>query len=255
MGILEGRIAILTGASSGVGYGAALRFAQEGATVVACARRLDKLEELKADAAARGFTGTIIPQQCDVASDDDLDAAVARAIAEGGTVHILANIAQGGLGEQHYIIDTTEENAMLFYRGGPISTMLLMQKCFPYMSEQHYGRIVNCASGAGLGGQAGFAGYAMAKGAILSLTRTAAQEWGQFGIVTNVFCPVTAADSFQTSEQGKAALAAVSAMSPVRRMGTAYEDTSPMIAFLASEGAGYINGQTVSICGGLTMVR
>jgi len=253
MGILEQRVAILTGASSGVGYGAALRFAAEGAVVVACARRLDKLEELQQ--AAAGLPGQIVPLACDVAVEADLDKAVRTAVEGFGTVHILANIAQGGLDIQQPILDTTVDNALVFYRTGPIASMLLMQKCFPYMKEQHYGRIVNCASGAGLTGQAGFAGYAMAKGAILALTRTAALEWGQFGIVSNVFCPVTMAESFHTSAQGEAALKAIEQMSPVRRLGLAYEDTSPMIAFLASEGAGYVNGQTVSICGGLTMVR
>ncbi|MDR1710337.1 MAG: SDR family oxidoreductase [Propionibacteriaceae bacterium] len=253
MGILSGRVAILTGASSGVGYGAAKRCAEEGATVIACARRLDRLESLAAETAA--MEGRIVPQQCDVGVEADLDAAVARAIAEGGTVHALINIAQGGLDIQQPILDTTPDNALVFYRTGPIASLLLMQKCFPYMKEQGYGRIVNCASGAGVTGQAGFAGYAMAKGAILALTRTAAQEWGKFGIVSNVFLPVIRADSFDTSEQGKMAAKMVAQMSPVRKLGDPYEDGSPMVAFLASEGARYINAQTIAIDGGLTPTR
>lgn len=250
MGILEGRTAIVTGASSGVGYGCALRFAEEGANVVACARRLEKLEDLKKAAPP----GKIVAVKCDIGKEADLDGVVKAAIGNFGTVHILANIAQGGLFEQADINGTTVENALLYFMTGPIASMLLMQKCFPYMKEQHYGRIINCASGAGVNGRAGFAGYGMAKGAILALTRTAANEWGQFGIVTNVFLPVSKADGFDASEQGRAAAAAVEKMSPVRRFGEAYADVSPMVTFLASEGASYINGQTISICGGLLML-
>ena len=89
MGILEGKIAVITGASSGVGYGCAVRFAEEGANVVACARRMERLEKLRDEAA--GMAGTIIPQRCDIGVEADLDTVVKNAVEMFGTIDILAN--------------------------------------------------------------------------------------------------------------------------------------------------------------------
>ncbi|WP_326974523.1 SDR family NAD(P)-dependent oxidoreductase [Caproicibacter sp. BJN0012] len=252
MGILDGRKAILVGASSGVGYGTALRFAQEGADVIAAARRLERLEALAQDAKDRRFSGKIIPIQCDILKEDDLNKIVDTCIDEFGRIDILACIAQAGLNDQHYTMETNADNARMFFDGGPIYTMLLIQKCMPYFQRQHYGRIVTCASGAGVSPTVGFTGYSMAKAGIVALTRLCAKEFGQYGVVTNCFLPVIKADAFDTSEQGKAAMAAVQKMIPVGYVGDAYKDASPIVAFMASEDAHYMNGQFISICGGLS---
>ena len=252
MGILSERKAIVIGASSGVGYGAALRFAEEGADVIAAARRLDKLEELAGEARGKGFAGRIIPVQCDVMNEDDLDSTVKRCTDEFGRIDILACIAQNGLYAQNYTMQTTPENARLFFDGGPVYTMLMIQKCMPYFEKQSYGRIITCASSAGLNATPGFTGYSMAKAGIIALTRLCAKEFGKYGVVTNCFLPVTMADSFTSSDQSEAALQAVKAMSPVGYIGDPYEDCSPVLAFLASEGAHYLNGQFIAIDGGLS---
>lgn len=252
MGILEGRAALLVGASSGVGYGCALRFAEEGANVLACARRLDRLERLAAQAA--GFSGKIVPETCDVNKEEDLDKVVQRTIAEFGKVEILACIAQGGLDHPTDLINATPELALESWRTGPLYTMLLMQKCFPYMKEQHYGRIITCASGAAVSGVPGFSSYAMAKGGIMALTRVAAHEWGRFGITVNCFLPVIKGESFDTSPQGRAAAEQIVMMSPLGLFGDAYEDGSPAVAFLASEGAHYLTSQFIGVDGGLSQL-
>jgi len=254
MGILEGRKAIVTGASSGAGYGCALRFAEEGADVVAGARRLERLEKLQADAKERGFAGRIIPVACDILKEEDLDTLVKTCADEFGAIDILACIAQSGLDDQHFTMETTPENARLFFDGGPVYTMLLIQKCMPYFEKQHYGRIITCASGAALSTTVGFTGYSMAKAGIVALTRLCAKEFGKYGVVTNCFLPVSAADSFLTSEQGKAALGAIAKMSPVGYVGDPYKDLSPVLAFLASEGAHYMNGQFLALDGGLSPI-
>jgi NAD(P)-dependent dehydrogenase (short-subunit alcohol dehydrogenase family) len=254
MGILDGRAALLVGASSGLGYGCALRFAQDGADVVAAARRLDRLEELADEARRRGFPGRVVPVRCDVDDEANLDAAVARTIDEFGKVEILACIAQGGLDAQTYLHETTAEQALESYRTGPLYTMLLMQKCLPHMKEQHYGRIITCASGSAVSSTTGFAAYAMAKAAVMTLTRNAAQEWGRYGIVTNCVLPVTKNDHFGQDPQSAAALEAIQRMSPVGYLGDPYDDASPIVSFLASEGAHYLNGQMIGICGGLQML-
>ncbi|MDR1320587.1 MAG: SDR family oxidoreductase [Gracilibacteraceae bacterium] len=254
MGILENRKAILVGASSGVGYGCALRFAEEGADVVVGARRLEKLEALVDDAKQRGFAGKIIPVECDVANEADLDKIINKTVELFGRIDILACIAQGGLYQQTYFMDTTPELANIYYQTGPIYTMLMIQKCMPYFEKQHYGRIITCASGSGVSNTPGFTGYAMAKAAIMAITRKASKEFGKLGVVTNCFLPVIKNDVFGTDEQSKIAEKATLAASPVGFMGDAYEHCSPVVAFMASEGAGYMNGQFIGVCGGLQML-
>lgn len=250
MGILEGKVAILTGASSGVGYGCALRFAEEGAKVIACARRLENLEKLRAEAIAHEYSGEIIPQKCDIMVDEDLDAAVSKAVKLFGTVHILANIAQYGLGVSEPLESASLKVIMDYFLGGPIASMKLMQKCFPYMKAQHYGRIINCSTEAAARGMSGFSGYGMAKSAIESLTRNAAVEWGQYGITANTFVPFIMTEGYTLSKRGLMIASKVALQNPTRKFGKPYEDCSPMIAFLASEGAGYINGELINISGG-----
>jgi NAD(P)-dependent dehydrogenase (short-subunit alcohol dehydrogenase family) len=254
MGILSGRVAILVGASSGVGYGCALDFAREGATVVAAARRLEKLEELAKDAAERGFEGKIHPVTCDAAKESDLDKIVKFTVDTFGRIEILACIAQGGLNHQTYLLEATEEEALDFYRTGPIYTMKLIQKCHPYMKAQKYGRVITCASGSAVSSTTGFDLYAMCKAAIMTLTRKAAQEFGRDGIVTNCIFPVIKNDIFGQDAQSADALEKIERGSPVGRLGDAFTDGAPMVSFLASEGARYINGQMIGICGGIQVL-
>ncbi len=256
MGMLENRVALVVGASSGVGYGTALRFAKEGATVIASARRLEKLEELKQDAIDRGFTGTIVPCKCDIMKEEDLDAMVKLAADSYGRIDILLCIAQNGLNDQRFTMDVTPDNARLFFDGGPVYTLQLIQKCMPYFEKQHYGRVITCASGAGTcgGTTPGFTSYGMAKAAIVALTRYCAKEFGQYGVTTNCFLPVAMADGYNTSDQGRAALKMLEETIPVRYLGEAYDDIAPVLAFLASEDAKYVNGQFLSLDGGYNLI-
>jgi NAD(P)-dependent dehydrogenase (short-subunit alcohol dehydrogenase family) len=252
MGILGGRIAIVTGASSGIGRGCAVRFAEEGATVVACARRLDKLKDVVDEIKARG--GRALAIACDVAKEENIDNVVNTTIKEFGRVDILANIAQGGLEQQEYLIEVTPKRLLDVYITGPLQSLLFMQKCFPHMKKHGYGRIINCSSHSMLMGTPGFSAYEMAKGAVSALTRNASQEWAKFGIVTNVFLPVIRTEAFNNSEQGKVAAKQLESSIPVGRFGLPYEDCSPIVAFMASEGAGYLNGQTIAVDGGNSLI-
>ncbi|HVW47739.1 MAG TPA: SDR family oxidoreductase, partial [Solirubrobacterales bacterium] len=226
MGILDGRKAIVVGASSGVGYGCALRFAEEGAEVLACARRLDRLEGLAADAAGRGFPGKITAMTCDVTVEEDIDRVVSHTREELGRIDILACIAQGGMRHQTYLMETTAEDAFEYYTGGPLYTLRFMQKVFPVMKEQHYGRIITCASHGAVTGQPGFTAYDMAKGAIMALTRIAAHEWAKEGIVTNCFLPVVQNELYGQDPQSTAAREQLEEIIPVGYFGKAYEDAS-----------------------------
>jgi 3-oxoacyl-[acyl-carrier protein] reductase len=252
VGILQDRVAIVTGASSGAGHGAARRFAEEGAIVVATARRKDRLDALVKDIEANGGRAIAVP--CDIYKRDEIDNVVDTTIAQFGKVDILANIGQGGLDQQTHLIDVTEENASNAFAGGPLQALWFMQKCFPHMKERNYGRIINCGSQSAIMGLPGFASYQMGKAAVQALTRTASQEWAKYGIVTNVVLPAHWSDAFALSPQGIEAGNAAAASSPMGRLGQPYEDVSPMITFLASEAAGYINGQSIAIDGGVRLI-
>ncbi len=252
MAILKSRTAIVVGANSGIGYGCALRFAEEGADVLACDIRSDGLEKLSEQAV--GMDGKIVTMTCDVAKEDDLNKVVQRAVSEFGRIEILACIAQGGMAHPTTLLDATPELALESYVTGPLYSMLLMQQCFPYMKAQQYGRIITCASGSAVSGTPGFASYAMAKGAIMSLTRFAAKELGRFGITVNCFLPVIKGANFDASPEGKAAAEMIVKMSPVGYFGEAYADCSPILAFMASEQSHYMNGQMIGICGGIQIL-
>jgi len=252
MGILKNRVAIITGASSGVGKGCAEYFAEQGAIIVACARRLEKLEELSNEVSRKG--GKMLPVRCDVGIEDDIAHVVETTIKEFGKVDILANIAQGDLDKPNYLVDTTYELALDSFKTGAAASMLFMQKCFPYMKEANYGRIINCASASALIGTPGFAAYEMAKGGVMALTRNAAKEWAQYGIVTNCFLPMILTESFEKSEQGKAAAKKITEQIPTRYFGKPYEDCGPIVAFMASEEARYLNGQMIGVDGGFHLL-
>lgn len=255
MGILDGKVAIIVGASSGVGYGCALRYAEEGAHVVAAARRLNKLEELKADVEGKGFTGTVLPVQCDIYKEDDLDNLVDVAVKEYGHIDVLACIAQGALNDQHDLEHTDTANALSFFKGGPVYTLYLTQKVRPIMAEQGKGKIITCASGAGIRYTPHTTSYGMAKAAIISLTKTIAMEYGKYGIRCNCFLPVIQNDFFDKAELGKddpgIPVSIMKMLSPIGKMDGSYADGSPMLAWLGSDQSDYINGQVFEIDGGI----
>jgi len=251
MGTLSGRTAIVVGASAGGGYGISLRFAEEGANVVAAARRVERLERLVEDAKGRGFEGRIVPIGCDVDSEADLDAVVQRAVDEFGGVDILVCVAQGGGTRYSDVSETSRDVAIGQFVGGPGYTMHLMQKVLPHMRAKHYGRIITCTSAGGLGGAPGINAYSMAKAAIVALTKNAAVAWGQYGITVNSFMPINSNDSEDSRIMADPPQEFLDSI-PVRFLGDPYEHLSPMIAFLASEPAGYVTGQVIGIDGGLS---
>jgi NAD(P)-dependent dehydrogenase (short-subunit alcohol dehydrogenase family) len=252
MGALADRVAIITGAAGGIGGGCARRFAEEDAKLVLTDINEHGLEELVTVIEADGHP--VVGVRCDIAIVGDIDRVVATAVDRFGRIDILANIAQGGLEEHTRLEDATIETATNAFVTGPLQSMLFMQKCLPYMREQGYGRIINTASHAALLGFPGFASYEMAKGAIMALTRTASQEWGHYGIVTNTILPGARTPAYELSEEAMEALEEYEAKNPLGRVGLPYEDCAPLYLFLASEGACYVNGQAIGVDGGVNLI-
>jgi len=247
MGLLQDRVAIVTGASSGIGRACARHYAAEGARVVVCARRKSLLDQLADEIGAAG--GTALAVTCDIADPAQIKAVVDAAIATFGKIDILANIAQGGMDEQEYLTETSEERAVYMFRTAAVQSLQFMQACLPHMQARHYGRIINTGSHAAVKGEPGFAAYAIAKSAVTGLSRVAAKEWAQFGIVTNTILPVVRTEAYDKTPQGRQSAERLAGTNPTGRFGTP-EDCTALLAFLASEGAGYVNGQVIGLDGG-----
>ena len=243
---LEGRVAIVTGASSGVGRGLAKVLAENGAKICACARRVEKLEELKAEVEA--FGGEVLPVACDVTDVGQIRNVVAQCAERFGGIDILVNCAQGAM-QYREINDIDEAYALEAFGSGALATLMFMKECFPYMKESGRGRIINTASAAGYDGNAGFGADGMAKEAIRAITRTAASEWGQYGITANVFLPIIATDFFRETQP--AALKSLEAKTPLGYIGTTEADCAPLIVLLVSDEGGYFTGQSYMVDGGI----
>jgi len=252
VGRLTGRVAIVTGAASGIGRGVTRRYVDEGAAVVAADINSGSLHELADELA--GSSGRVAAIRCDVGVEAEIDQVVRTALDRFGQVDILANIAQGNMDNPGLLRDTSPEQAMRSFVTGPLQSMLFMQKCLPTMMARHYGRVLNFASHSAVMGSPGFAAYELAKGAIQALTRNASQEWAAHGITTNCILPILRTPAYDLSPQGRAAADQLQESIPVGRFGTPYEDCGPLMVFLASEDAGYINGQMIGLDGGYRLI-
>ena len=245
--VLDGRVAIVTGARRGIGKAEAVALAAAGARVVAC-DLIEDMAELSEEIAAVG--GECLTLKCDVTKKDEIQRVVDTTIARFGKVDILVNNAQAAL-EPVPWEELTDELVELSLSSGPVASWRFMQACYPHMKAQKWGRIINTASGASRGGVANFGHYAMAKGAIASLTYAAATDWSRHGITVNVIYPAILTESLKAwidsdPEHKKALEAEV----PVGFVGEADTDLAPIIVFLASEGARYMTGHPFFIDGG-----
>ncbi len=240
---LSGRRVILTGGASGIGRAAALRLAQEG-----CVLGIFDLDEEGAKATATQCGGAQA-FRVDIADRDQ----VAAAAAAFGPADGLANIA--GWDTPVNFLDTDRalwDKVVRINLYGPLNMHHVVVRG---MAERGFGRVVNVASDAGRVGSSGEAVYAACKGGIIAFTKTLARELARKGVTLNVVCPgpteTPLFDNFRAASPsiGDALARAI----PLRRLGRP-DDYAGMIAFLLSDDAGYMTGQTISVSGGLTMV-
>jgi len=258
-GILEGRVAIVTGAGRGIGRGVAVELAREGAKVVVASRSRNSIDETLAEI---GHRSAAIGVVCDVASKQDILASVAGAVEAFGGLDILVNNAQAhgtreatdralGLTPLEDFRDGEWEHALLT---GPTASYRFMKAAFPYLKVSGRGRVINFSSTLGMRGSAGSVAYNAAKEAIRALTRTAANEWGRHGITCNVINPAIETDGLRSfiehdPESGAAAMRDV----PMRRWGDIYRDGGRVAVFIASDDASYLTGMTFMVDGGKFM--
>jgi 3-oxoacyl-[acyl-carrier protein] reductase len=242
-----GRVALVSGASQGIGRACALRLALEGATVALAARSLDKLEALAAEITAAG--GTASAYTLDIASEDSIKACAKAVIAAHGKVDILVNnagITKDGLALRMKLADFDD-----VLRANLTGSFLLTQAVISSMMKGRWGRVINITSVVGETGAAGQANYAASKAGLIGLTKSLAREFASRSITVNAIAPgfiQTAMTDVLTEDQKTGILGQI----PLARYG-GVEDIAAAVTFLASEGAGYITGHTLDVNGGMYM--
>lgn len=250
---LTGRVAVVTGASTGLGLQMAKAFASQGANLVLLARRIKLLQE-NAEAITKEFGVEVLPFACDITSTEQVKAAVNATIERFGRVDILMNNAgTGAVAPAEEITDEQFKHEMDIDLFG---TFVCAREFGKKMIEAKYGRIINIASMYGLVGNmiVGSSPYHAAKGGVVNLTRALAAEWGKYGITVNSICPGYFYTDLTTETLDSDFFQAIAKRSiPLERYGRAGElDTCAL--FLASNNSTYVNGQNIAVDGGYTCI-
>jgi 3-oxoacyl-[acyl-carrier protein] reductase len=250
MGRFDARVAVVTGAARGIGFGTARRFAEEGAAVAV----IDLDESAATEAAAR-VSADAIGIGCNVADAASVDAAVERVVAELGGIHVLVNNA--GITRDNLLFKMTEEDWDLVMGVHLKGAFLMSKAAQKHFVAQKYGKIVNLSSTSALGNR-GQANYSAAKMGVQGFTRTLGIELGPFGINVNAIAPGFIATEMTDATAARLGVGVeefremAAAANPVRRVGYP-EDIAAAAAFLCSDEASYITGQTLYVDGGVTL--
>ena len=244
---LSGRVALVTGASQGIGRACAMELARAGATVALAARSVEKLEAVAAEIAAAG--GQARAYALDVSSEESIKSCVKTVIADLGKVEILVNnagIAKDGLAMRMKLADFED-----VIRINLTGAFLLSQAVMSSMMKVRWGRMINITSVVGEMGAAGQANYAASKAGMIGLTKSLARELASRGITVNAIAPGFI-QTAMTNELTDAQKAAILGHIPLARYGCD-ADIAAAVAFLASDGAAYITGHTLDVNGGMYM--
>jgi NAD(P)-dependent dehydrogenase (short-subunit alcohol dehydrogenase family) len=248
---LSGKVALVTGASSGIGRASAIALANQGAKVVVAARRIDKLDALAAEIKSHGKEALAV--QMDVLKKTDIDNAVATAVKTFGRLDILLNNA--GVGALSPALDMTEEMWDKVLNTNLRAYFFVAQAAAREMVKNKWGRIISIASilSGGVGsGMTGAVNYCASKGGVVAMTEALADEFALQGITVNAIGPgFIETDMTQQVQQMPDFYKALLTRIPMARFGKA-EEIAAVVAFLASEEASYTTGATLYIDGGWT---
>ncbi len=242
-----GRVALVTGASRGLGRAAALRLLERGASVAVNVRDAARADTLAADLGDRAFAAP-----GDIVGPGVPEDVVARVLARFGRLDIVVNNAAHALGTRLEAL--TAEEWRLALEVNLTAPFLLTKAAIPAMKHQRYGRVINISSTAGrMVSTLGGAHYTASKTGLLGFTRAAAKELGRFGITVNAVCPGMIDTELTRETATEERLNHLAQGYPVPRLGTALE-VADLICFAASEAAGYITGASLDINGGDLMM-
>jgi len=251
---LSGRVALVTGASSGLGAQFARVLAKAGAGVALAGRRVERLKTLRAEIEAEGGDAHVVPM--DVTDPDGIRSGIAHTETEMGTIDILVN--NSGVATTQRLVETTPDDFDYVFDVNVRGAFFVAQEVGKRMIARAQGaapgtfiggRIVNIASMAGLRVLGRIGVYAMSKAAVIHMTRAMAFEWGRFGINVNAICPGYI-DTPMTAPMTPLVRAAVLARTPLGRTGEP-RDVARTALFLVSEDGAFYTGQWLSPNGGL----
>ncbi len=245
---LSGKVAIVTGASRGLGQYFARALAKAGADLVITSRKLSSLAEFSQEIESLGRRALAV--QLDVLSQSDIDNMVQMTIEEYGNVDILVNNA--GLNIRKPSAELSWQDWDTVLDTNLKGSFFCAQAVAKEMIKRNYGRIINIGSCTCVFGMEGIAPYTASRGAILSMTRSLAAEWGKFGITVNVLAP----GWFKTAQsaalyENEEWLNQINSRIPLNRVGQP-NDLDGTVVFLASDASGYITGQMILVDGGFT---
>ena len=249
---LKNRVAVVSGASSGLGKQMARAFAHQGASLVILARRVEKLEELKSELESDGTK--VLAIKCDVTSTEDINNAASTAEREFGRVDILVNCA--GSSKDKGVLDMADDE-WDFTIGTDLTSVFKMTRAFGnIMKKNNYGRIINIASMYGMVGNSEIPtiAYHSSKGGVINFTRAAAAELAPYNITVNCICPGYFYTELTTAVLDTPRFQEFAGSHvPMKRYGREGELNAGVI-FLASEEASYVTGVILPIDGGYTAV-
>jgi 3-oxoacyl-[acyl-carrier protein] reductase len=244
---LAGRVALVTGASQGIGRACAIRLASEGAAVAVAARNREKLDELVSEIKASGGNAAAFP--LDVSDEEQIKGTFKAVLGQLGKIDILVNNA--GITRDQLVMRMKRADWDMVLNTNLTSAYCCIQQVIGSMLKQRWGRIINVSSIFGQMGQAGQANYAASKAGLIGLTMAIAREVASRSITCNAVAPgfiETAMTSGLADDVKQTGLKLI----PVGRIGTP-EDVANAVAFLASDEASYITGHVLNVNGGMLM--
>lgn len=244
---LDGKVALVTGASQGIGAAIARQLAAQGATVVCAARTLRKLQAVADAIRETGGRADVI--EVDLADGVSVKAAVAATIERHGALHILVNNA--GITRDKLLIQMKEDDWDAVVDTNLKGAWTAIQAATKPMMKQRWGRIINIASVVGQMGNAGQSNYVAAKAGLIGLTKSVARELASRNVTANAVTPGYI-ETAMTSGLPEDVKAEFTQQIPLGRLGTG-ADIATAVAFLASDEAGYITGQVLGVNGGMLM--
>jgi 2-hydroxycyclohexanecarboxyl-CoA dehydrogenase len=251
---MRGKTALVTGGARGIGRAIVTALARAGASVAIADLRADVAQQTASEV-AQATKARVISLKTDVADLGEVRATTARVFQEFGQIDALINNA--GWDELRPFLQTTPE---FWDKIIAVNFKSILNTCYavlPHMVARKAGAVVSISSDAGRVGSLGEAVYSGAKAGIIAFSRTLAREHARDNIRFNVVCPgptrTPLVEEMQQQDFGSKVLGRMEQYVPLRRLGTP-EDIAPMVVFLASDAAGFITGQVISISGGLTMV-
>ena len=250
---MSNRVAVVTGGAQGIGHGIALNLGSVGIRVAVADLNVENAEQTAKEIEAAG--GKAVAVEMDIADGSSVRAGVRKIESTLGPIDIAVNNA--GWDDFMPFLETTEDFWDRILDINFKGALRVIHATVPGMIERGFGRVINIGSDAGRVGSSLEAVYSGAKGGIIAFTKTLAREVATTGVTANTVCPgptdTPALRKFANgSGDAEKVIGGMTRGVPMRRLGTP-EDVGPAVAFLASDGEGFITGQTLSVSGGLTM--